>query len=50
MQDPYLELKIGDIRVENPFSKFIRRDSLNGREFKDGYHTLDKRNNKDFGE
>ena len=35
MQDPYLDLKIVETRVENPFLKFIWRDSLNGREFKD---------------
>ena len=39
MQDPYLELKIEEVRVENPFSKYIRNDSLNKREFKDDYHT-----------
>ena len=48
MQDQYLELKIEEVRVKNPFWKFIRIDSLNGREFKDDYHTLNWRKHNDF--
>ena len=50
MQDPYLEFKIEETRVENPFWKYIRRGSMNGRDFKDAYNILDKINPNDFYE
>ena len=35
MQDQHLQLKIEEVRVENPFWKYFRKDFLNGRKFKD---------------
>ena len=48
MQDPYFELQMEKIRVENPILKSFRKDSLNGREFKDDYHNSNKRNSTDI--
>ena len=39
MQDPYLELKIEETRVEELFLKSIIKGSLSGRDFEDDYHT-----------
>ena len=50
MPRPILEIKIEEVRVENPFSKFNRKDSLNVREFKNYYHTLNRRKPTNFDE
>ena len=48
MQDPYLELKIDETRVEELFLKSIGKGPLNGREFKDYYHTSHRRRPNNF--
>ena len=48
MQNPHLEFKIEESRFGKNFLKSIEKDYLNGREFKDGYHTLNNRNTNDF--
>ena len=48
MQDPYSEIKIEEIRLENTFWKFIRKWSLNGIEFKGDYHNSHVSKTNDF--
>lgn len=43
MQEPHLGSKIEEVRVGILFLKSVRKGSLNGREFKDEYQTLNMR-------